>query len=634
MGFRGGNMSNTSSKRRHYSTLLLLALGAAMLSVTVLHKLREGRLLGLLLQDRELQILKLHMILEKERAHSKEMKTKMEELKAKAVSLRSQKMQLNNRLMDAENLAAYLKNKREELESALEERQNKLSSLKDVEEASNKASLQVTALTNLLKERQDRDAEEMEHSLQQPSNQPVNATLADDISSNRNETDENTSKEEIADSRDDDAQSADGAEQVENSELEQGSKTEEWVKLETNTDEDNSTDEQDQEKEQVSEEGKHLEEGIQLGNQSAVEVVDENQINQAELLLNSTMDGERIPAMKDEVSSPNTSETNVGDSEGGHLEKDTGDDGEEKQTKDATGTSIRGRRRSRRTRSKGGKRRAAVARSWEHNTEASDSKDSQTGKSQQEERSKIGENPDQQVVSRNATQMNIGEVYPELPEDQTASEVAEVVEEKNQTDTVSLEASAGYHDDENSETKSASTESYQDTDGSEEKISGDNKNGFDSGEGGTISSSKESNVSESVQHETREENNIIRSTTEAEEERAASSEGGQEQNFPGAEEGESSGKEAEGDGKPGSEQLTETEEDDEEKKTSVSTAESIQQEVSATEITQREPEAENSAEDKSGDESKAEAATGGKSENEAAGEAKNDEGNEEDQEEF
>ncbi|ONK61200.1 uncharacterized protein A4U43_C08F27250 [Asparagus officinalis] len=63
----GGN--NTKKKKRSQRLLLLLALalGVAMVSVMLLTKLRQGRVLGLLLQDQEREISALQLVLLEER---------------------------------------------------------------------------------------------------------------------------------------------------------------------------------------------------------------------------------------------------------------------------------------------------------------------------------------------------------------------------------------------------------------------------------------------------------------------------------------------------------------------------------------------------------------------------------------
>jgi hypothetical protein len=66
---RGGGLmssvgSSNNGKRRPYALLLILALGAAVLSVVILQKMRERRVFGILLQERDSQLLSLQLLLE------------------------------------------------------------------------------------------------------------------------------------------------------------------------------------------------------------------------------------------------------------------------------------------------------------------------------------------------------------------------------------------------------------------------------------------------------------------------------------------------------------------------------------------------------------------------------------------
>jgi hypothetical protein len=56
--------SSNNGKKRPYALLLILALGAAVLSVVILQKMRERRVFGILLQERDSQLLSLQLLLE------------------------------------------------------------------------------------------------------------------------------------------------------------------------------------------------------------------------------------------------------------------------------------------------------------------------------------------------------------------------------------------------------------------------------------------------------------------------------------------------------------------------------------------------------------------------------------------
>ena len=59
-----GNNNTTTKKLPPYLLLVLLAIGAAAVSVGILHKMRERRVLGVLLQERDQQLLSFQVLLE------------------------------------------------------------------------------------------------------------------------------------------------------------------------------------------------------------------------------------------------------------------------------------------------------------------------------------------------------------------------------------------------------------------------------------------------------------------------------------------------------------------------------------------------------------------------------------------
>jgi hypothetical protein len=62
---RGYTMASSNNKRPPpYLLLLLLALGAAALSVGILHKMRERRVFSILLQERDQQLISLQALLQ------------------------------------------------------------------------------------------------------------------------------------------------------------------------------------------------------------------------------------------------------------------------------------------------------------------------------------------------------------------------------------------------------------------------------------------------------------------------------------------------------------------------------------------------------------------------------------------
>ncbi|KAI3937093.1 hypothetical protein MKX01_015308 [Papaver californicum] len=180
-GGGSGSMKYSNSGRglRPYAMMLLLAFGAAVFGIMVLHKFRERRIFSLLIKDKDRDIITLQLLLQKERDYSKEMKKKVEELKGKTHSLRTQKMDLNNKIMGWQSTAASLKEEARVMEVELEEKKNELKLLKEREMNSSKDISQVSALTALLKQKETK-LQEMKNRLENPVN--VWSVSADDPS--------------------------------------------------------------------------------------------------------------------------------------------------------------------------------------------------------------------------------------------------------------------------------------------------------------------------------------------------------------------------------------------------------------------------------------------------------------------
>lgn len=60
-----GNGSNGGSTRgRSYGLMLMLAFGAALLGVMILHKLRERRIYNLIVKEKDNELISLHLLLQ------------------------------------------------------------------------------------------------------------------------------------------------------------------------------------------------------------------------------------------------------------------------------------------------------------------------------------------------------------------------------------------------------------------------------------------------------------------------------------------------------------------------------------------------------------------------------------------
>ncbi|XP_073002933.1 uncharacterized protein [Typha latifolia] len=233
MEFKSKSRSNAvaanNSRKRYYGLLLLLAVGAALLAVVVLHKMRERRVISLLLKERDQQILSLQFLLEREKANSKDMKRKLEDMRAKSTLLKSQRMELDEKLTNSESTAAYLKSKQKELEAVLEDKENQIKQLE--ENAGEHNTDQITHLTGLL-EQKEAEIEELKQHL--PKEEPH---VANAIS--RDEPPEETSKEEPH------VANANGSDNNQPEDL-SGEGT--WVKLNTNLEEGTEVSGQENEK--------------------------------------------------------------------------------------------------------------------------------------------------------------------------------------------------------------------------------------------------------------------------------------------------------------------------------------------------------------------------------------------------
>ncbi|KAJ6383415.1 hypothetical protein OIU78_026823 [Salix suchowensis] len=146
--------SGNGNRGKPYGLILLLAFGAALLGVMVLHKLRERRIFNLLVEEKDQELISLQLLLQKERERSKEMKRKTEEMKAKIYSLRTQKMELDRRLLEMRSTIGSMKDEQKIMESALEERQSEIKMLRETSKGAGKETLQMVALRESLKQKE------------------------------------------------------------------------------------------------------------------------------------------------------------------------------------------------------------------------------------------------------------------------------------------------------------------------------------------------------------------------------------------------------------------------------------------------------------------------------------------------
>ncbi|OMO98791.1 putative micronuclear linker histone polyprotein [Corchorus olitorius] len=191
-----GNGNGGSNRGRPYGVMLLLAFGAALLGVMVLHKLRERRIFNLLVEEKNRQLISLQLLLQKEREYTKEMKKKAEEAKAKIYSLRNQKMELERRVLEMQSTIDSLRDEEKTMESALEEKISEIKLLRDNDMDSGNENPQVVALTATLKQK-EAEIDDLKLRLESPvrvwsvssddpSNPPLNITVAGSMEQKEN----------------------------------------------------------------------------------------------------------------------------------------------------------------------------------------------------------------------------------------------------------------------------------------------------------------------------------------------------------------------------------------------------------------------------------------------------------------
>ncbi|XP_022854448.1 uncharacterized protein LOC111375787 [Olea europaea var. sylvestris] len=175
--------SGYNSKTRSYMLMLLLAFGAAIFGVMLLHKLRERRIFNLLAEQKDQKIFSLQLLLQKEKEQAQGAKTKMEEMKAKIYNLRTQKTKLNGRLSEMQSTISSLKDEQKALELAIQEMQNEAKIFKEKYGKGSHQNPQVIALSEILRQK-EAEIEDLKRHLESPvkvwsvsSNDPSNSSV-------------------------------------------------------------------------------------------------------------------------------------------------------------------------------------------------------------------------------------------------------------------------------------------------------------------------------------------------------------------------------------------------------------------------------------------------------------------------
>ncbi|XP_057746419.1 uncharacterized protein LOC130965676 [Arachis stenosperma] len=168
-GGGGGSHSHSHSHRgRPYALMLLIAFGAALLGVMLLHKLRERRIYNLILKDKDHQLLSVKLLLQKERDHTKELSNKNEEMKGKLYALRIQKMEVDRKVVEMQSIMDSLRDEQKVMESAFEEKQNELRTMQEKGINLGGGNSQLTALREDLKKKEE-EIENLKRRLEIPA---------------------------------------------------------------------------------------------------------------------------------------------------------------------------------------------------------------------------------------------------------------------------------------------------------------------------------------------------------------------------------------------------------------------------------------------------------------------------------
>nr|GMD33454.1 microtubule-associated protein futsch-like [Ipomoea batatas]GMD35102.1 microtubule-associated protein futsch-like [Ipomoea batatas] len=165
----------------------MLAFGAAIFGVMILHKLRERRIYNLLVQEKDHQLHSLQLLLQKEKDNAKDAKRQVEETKAKMQKLRTKKLDLETAILEMESTISSLREEQRTIASTLEEKQNEIKVLMDRNRGGeNRESARFSALSEALRQK-EAEIEELKQrvespvkvwsvSADDPSNLPINLT--------------------------------------------------------------------------------------------------------------------------------------------------------------------------------------------------------------------------------------------------------------------------------------------------------------------------------------------------------------------------------------------------------------------------------------------------------------------------
>ncbi|XP_027156793.1 centromere protein F-like [Coffea eugenioides] len=173
----------TSNRGQPYGLMLLIAFGAAIIGVMVVHKFRERRIFNLLLTEKDRELTALQLLLQKEREHARQTKLKLEEMKAKVNTLRTQKRGLDGKIMEMRSTISSLREEQRTIELVLEEKQNEIKLIRGRETYVSNDNPQLKALSQMAKQKES-GVEELKNHLEAPvriwsvsTDDPSNASI-------------------------------------------------------------------------------------------------------------------------------------------------------------------------------------------------------------------------------------------------------------------------------------------------------------------------------------------------------------------------------------------------------------------------------------------------------------------------
>ncbi|KAG5545414.1 hypothetical protein RHGRI_017781 [Rhododendron griersonianum] len=150
-----GLMKAHSGRGRQYGLMLILAFGAAILGVMAIHKLRERRILNLLVKEKDSELFSLQLLLKKEREEKKEAERKTEEMREKLFSLETENRELDSKILEMQSTISSLQDEQRTIGSTLEEKQNEIKTLRAKEVETDRENARVVALTETLRQKED-----------------------------------------------------------------------------------------------------------------------------------------------------------------------------------------------------------------------------------------------------------------------------------------------------------------------------------------------------------------------------------------------------------------------------------------------------------------------------------------------